>query len=306
MSHHVLVTGGSGFIGQALCPTLLAAGFDLSVLTRDPRRAARVLPAGVRLLESLDALDGLPPVAALVNLAGEPLAGRRWTAARKAAFHHSRVDFTARLVDHFSRAGTAPATVINGSAIGYYGPHGAEPLDEDGAVVDSFSHRLCAAWEQQALRFEALGSRVCRLRIGVVLDQGGGALAALLPPFRLGLGGPIASGRQWMSWIHRADLVALIHHAIDREALTGAINATAPGAVTNREFAGTLGRVLRRPARITTPGWAMRLLFGEMADELLISGQRVYPARALASGFQFRYPHLAPALEAILTPSGAS
>lgn len=301
MTHHVLITGGSGFIGQALCPRLLAAGFDVSVLTRDARRAARALPPGLRLLESLDALADQPAVATVVNLAGEPLAGRRWNAARKAAFYRSRVDFTAGLVDYFSRAG-APATVVSGSAIGYYGPHGDEQLAEDGAAVDSFSRRLCAAWEQEALGFEALGSRVTRLRIGVVLDRGGGALAALLPAFRLGLGGPIASGRQLMSWIHRDDLVSLILDAIDREALAGAINATAPGAVTNREFATALGRALHRPARITTPGWAMRLLFGEMADELLISGQRVYPARALAAGFQFRYPDLASALGAIFAP----
>lgn len=297
---HCLVTGGSGFIGQALCPRLVAEGWQVTVLSRTPTGARDKLPGAVKFIDSLAELDGLPPVDALVNLAGEPLAGRRWTASRKAEFIASRVDFTAHLRDFFSARGQAPAVVISGSAIGYYGPHGDEVLDESGATVDSFSHRLCADWEAQAEEFEALGSRVCRLRIGVVLDQGGGALAALLPLFRLGLGGPIGKGHQYLSWIHRQDLVDIILYALMTDSLSGAINGTAPGAATSRDFARTLGSVLRRPAILPTPAWAMRFAFGEMAEELLISGQRVYPARLVDSGFQFQYRELEPALVNIL------
>ncbi len=298
--NHCLVTGGSGFIGQALCPRLLLAGYRVTVLSRDPVAARRRLPPGVELVASLDQLDAMPGVDAVVNLAGEPLAGRRWTARRKALFHASRVDFTAHLREFFSARGRAPRVLVNGSAIGWYGPQGDELLDESSAPVDSFSHRLCAAWEEQAARFEDLGSRVCALRIGVVLDRGGGALASLLPLFRVGLGGPIGNGRQYLSWIHRQDLVSLILHALDNDGLRGPCNGTAPQPVTSREFARTLGKVLRRPAVLPTPAWAMRTVFGEMADELLISGQRVYPARALDTGFEFSHGQLQEALHAIL------
>lgn len=298
---HVLITGGSGFIGRVLCAQLAQAGHGLTILTRDCSRTAKLLPAGVTLIRVLDELRALDPVDTVINLAGEPLAGRRWNEQRKAQFYASRVGLTSELHDYFLTAADKPSVLISGSAIGYYGPHGDEVLDEQGAPADSFSHRLCAAWEQQALRFESFNTRVCLLRTGVVLGSGGGALAALLPPFRMGLGGPIGSGRQWMSWIHRDDLVALIRHAMDTASVRGAINGTAPGAVTSREFAATLGAVLHRPALIPTPAWAMRLLFGEMAEELLISGQRVYPASALDSGFRFTYPQLKPALSQILS-----
>lgn len=298
---HVLVTGGSGFIGRILCVRLAEAGHNLTILTRDADRSAKILPQGVKLIAAFAELRDLEPVDTVINLAGEPLADKRWTERRKAQFYASRVGLTRALHDYFHGAANKPRVLISGSAIGYYGAHGDEVLDEQGATSDCFSHRLCAAWEQEALRFESFGTRVCLLRTGIVLGAGGGALAALLPPFRLGLGGPIGSGRQWMSWIHRADLVALIRHAMDTESLAGALNGTAPHAVTNREFAATLGAVLHRPARIPTPAWAMRLLFGEMADELLICGQRVYPARALDSGFHFAYPQLKPALSQILS-----
>lgn len=297
---HCLVTGGSGFIGRALCQHLVDAGWQVSVLSRDPVRARDVLPGTVHLISKLAELDKLPAVWALVNLAGEPLAGRRWTERRKAEFVASRVNFTVRLRTYFCARGQTPAVVVNGSAIGYYGPQDDTVLDENAVAEDSFSHRLCRAWEDQSLGFAALGSRVCRLRTGVILDRGGGALASLLPLFRFGLGGPVGSGEQYLSWIHRQDLVALILYALDTHSLSGPLNGTAPGAVTSREFARVLGRVLHRPAVVRSPAWAMRLAFGEMAEELLLSGQRVYPARALESGFRFTYSELEAALAAIL------
>lgn len=297
---HVLVTGGSGFIGRALCPKLHSVGHQVTVLTRNSAAAARDLSPDATLVNKLDQLSQLEAVDTVINLAGEPLADRRWSARRKEQFHASRVGLTSQLFSYFDNVAEKPRLLISGSAIGYYGPHWDEVLDEQGAAADCFSHQLCAAWEEEARRFESFNTRVCLLRTGVVLGPGGGALAALLPPFRLGLGGPIASGQQWMSWIHRDDLVALICHAMDCASLCGALNGTAPGAVTNRKFAQALGAVLRRPSFMPTPAWAMRLLFGEMADELLISGQRVYPAKALDSGFQFTYPQLVPALHQIL------
>lgn len=297
---HCLVTGGSGFIGRALCPRLVSQGWEVSVLSRNPSLARTVLPLDVNVIGRLSELDSLPPVRAVINLAGEPLAVKRWTEQRKAALYDSRVHFTTRLRSYFCARGQTPSVVVNGSAIGYYGPQGDTLLDETAEAVDSFSHRLCRAWEDQSLGFAALGSRVCRLRTGVVLDRGGGALASFLPLFRLGLGGPIGKGEQYFSWIHRQDLVSLILYLLEMDSLSGPINGTAPGAVTNRQFARTLGRVLHRPAMIRSPVWAMRVAFGEMADELLVSGQRVYPARALESGFRFAYGDLDTALRAIL------
>jgi uncharacterized protein (TIGR01777 family) len=250
---HVLLTGGTGFVGQALCPALLARGWRVSVLSRDRARVAQRLPAGVQGVERLDELA----------------------------------------------AGPALDGVVSASAIGWYGPRGDTPLGEDAAPGSGFQSELCRAWETEARAAEALGMRVCRARIGVVLDAGGGALARMLPPFRLGLGGPVGDGRQWMSWIHRADLVALLIWLLEQDQARGAYNATAPAPLRNAAFAEALGRALRRPARLPMPGFALRLLLGEMAD-LLLTGQRVLPVRALAQGFVFTYPDADAALKQIL------
>lgn len=301
---HVLVTGGTGFIGRALIAALLADGHAVSVLTRDTAPARRALPEPVRVLEDLAPLEG---VDAVVNLAGENLGAGRWSAARKRRFVGSRVDTTRRLVDWMRALATKPAVLVSGSAIGYYGPRGDEIIVETTAAGEDFSAGLCRAWEAEAVAAEALGVRVCRVRIGVVLgaDGGepGGALAAMARPFRLGLGGPMGSGRQWMSWIHRDDLVALIRWLIDTPAAGGAWNGTAPEPVTNREFASALGRALRRPALLPMPGFALRLVVGEMAA-ILLEGQRVLPARALEAGFAFRYRQLDAALAAVLGAPG--
>jgi len=291
-----LITGGSGFIGTALCRALAETGAELTVLTRDPARARPRLPEGVRLVTDL-ARAGSADVA--INLAGENLAQSRWSEARKRLLRDSRIATTRALCAWIERQSPRPRVVVSASAIGYYGARGDEPLDENAAPGEDYAARLCRDWEAEAQRAETFGLRVCRLRLGVVLDRDGGALARMLSAFRWGLGGPIASGRQWLSWIHRSDVVALIRWCVDRPTARGAYNATAPHPVTNAEFARALGRALQRPAFLRMPAIALKLLLGEMA-QLLITGQRVLPARLLAEGFAFSFPELSDALVASL------
>jgi uncharacterized protein (TIGR01777 family) len=293
---HHLITGGSGFIGSALCRSLIADGHRVTVLTRDIERARTRVPEAVFLIDRLDFAED---VGAVVNLAGENLAGGRWTSARKHEFVGSRIGTTKRLLDWIERQERAPGVLVSGSAIGWYGPAGDEELDEDADAGNDFSAHLCRDWEAEAVKAEALGVRVCRLRTGIVLGTEGGALRKMLLPFRAGIGGRMGSGRQWMSWIARADIVALIRWLIDHDSARGAYNGTAPAAVTNAEFARALGAALHRPAVLPTPAFALRLLFGEMAD-ILLTGQRVVPKRATAEGFKFKYPELPSALSSVL------
>lgn len=288
---HVLVTGGTGFIGRALCAALLARGDAVTVLTRDPARARAVLPPGAAAVAELPA--AAPD--AVVNLAGENLGAHRWTEARKRAFVDSRVGTTRRLVEWMRGLPRRPAVLVSGSAVGYYGARGDAGLTEAEPPSAEFQSQLCRAWEEEAQRAEALGVRVCRIRIGIVLGPDGGALAAMKPAFMLGLGGWLGDGRQWMSWIHRADLVALVLWLLDGPGRAGAWNATAPQPATNREFARALGASLRRPALLPMPAPVVRLLVGEMAH-LLLTGQKVLPARAQAEGFAFRFPEIGAAL----------
>ncbi|MFA5632372.1 MAG: TIGR01777 family oxidoreductase, partial [Porticoccaceae bacterium] len=233
---HVLVTGGTGFIGRNLCPRLVARGCQVTVLTRDAGRAATVLPTGIRFIEHIPQLGDGPFVNAVVNLAGEPLAGRRWTDGRKRRFEESRTGLTKALFSYFAESRErAPRALINGSAIGFYGPQDDSLLAENATQTPSFSSRLCTGWENAACMFEILYTRVVRLRTGIVLGDGG-ALAAMLPAFRVGAGGAMASGKQWMSWIHVEDVVRIIEFCLYQEALHGPVNATAPVPVTNREF----------------------------------------------------------------------
>jgi uncharacterized protein (TIGR01777 family) len=293
---HYLITGGSGFIGSALCRSLTADGHRVTVLTRDIARARQRLPDAVFLI---DRLDFAQDVEAVVNLAGENLAGGRWTAARKHEFVASRIGMTKHLLNWIDRQDSAPVVLVSGSAIGWYGATGDEELDEDADLGNDFSAHLCRDWEAEAIKAEALGVRVCRVRTGIVLGADGGALKQMLLPFRLGIGGRMGSGRQWMSWVAREDIVALIRWLVDNGGARGAYNGTAPAPVTNAEFARTLGAALRRPALLPMPAFALKILFGEMAD-ILLTGQRVVPKRATAEGFKFKHPDLAPALAAIL------
>lgn len=291
----ILVTGGSGFIGSALCRHLLDQGHAVSVLTRDPVAAARKLPRA----QAISRLQQAEGIEAVVNLAGEPLAGGRWTEARKRAFRDSRLGTTGALIEWMRNRAPPPRVLVSASAIGYYGPRDDTPLDESAAPGDDFSARLCRDWEAAAMPAMALGVRTCLVRIGIVLDPEGGALAKMLTPFKLGIGGPMGDGRQWMSWIVREDLVRLITWLLTDAQAEGPYNGTAPEPVRNREFADALAAALHRPAAITTPALALKLLFGEMSA-LLLTGQRVLPGRAQAEGFAFRDAALAPALRRML------
>ena len=295
---HVLVTGGTGFIGSRLVAALTKARHDVTVLTRDRARADG-LPAPIRIVTSLDQIAAGARIDAIVNLAGEPISNGPWTAAKRARIIASRVEMTAAVGRLIARLEQRPAVLVSGSAIGWYGLRGDEPLDEAAGFAPCFSHDLCAAWEDAAER-AADGVRLVLLRTGLVLGRDGGMLARMLTPFEFGLGGPFGTGRQMMSWIHRDDLVRLIVRAIADHGFSGPVNATAPAPVDNRSFARALGRALRRPAVMAVPALPLRLALGRFAEELLLGGQNVVPARALAAGFAFTYPTLEDALTEIV------
>lgn len=293
---HLLVTGGTGFVGAALVGALHAGGHRVTVLTRSHSHAA-ALPAAVNLITNLDAIAEDSRIDAVVNLAGEPIAAGLWTRARRARIIASRVDVTKACVALIARLQIRPAVFISGSAIGWYGLNDGEKLDEASPGKDCFSRQVCAAWEGAAA---AAPCRTVLLRTGLVLGPKGGLLARMLPPFRLGLGGPFGKGENWMSWIHRDDLVRLIAHAIADPDLSGPINATAPNPVTGAVFAKALGRAIKRPVFLRVPAAPLRLVLGQFAEELLLGGQRVLPAKAQRSGFTFEYPDLDPALAQVL------
>lgn len=297
-SKQILITGGSGFIGSALRKQLEAKGHKLIVLTRNIGRAEKT--AGMaQWIDNLDQIPPETPIDAIFNLAGENLSSGRWNAQRKAAFVHSRIDTTQALIRLIDRLQHKPEALISGSAIGFYGPQGDQNVDETTAPADSFSHRLCQEWENSAM--QALKDcRVVLVRTGIVLGLEGGALKQMLTPFRLGLGGRLGSGKQWFSWIHRDDMVSLLIFCMENKTLHGAINATAPKPVTNLVFTQSLARSLHRPALLPMPAPIMRIIFGEMADELLLCSQKVLPHRAIEHDFHFQYPKLESALTQLL------
>lgn len=293
---HVLVTGGTGFIGGALCQALTTSGQRVTVLTRSVARAGRHLPAGVSAVEELDDLKAID---AVYNLAGENLASQRWTPARKRALLDSRINTTKRLFSWMEGLEKRPSVLISASAVGFYGPQGDAVITESAPPGHDFAARLCQSWEAEARRAEALNVRVCIVRFGLVLGPNGGVLAKLLPAFRLGGGGPMGTGQQWVSWIHRGDLIRLLLWTLMQPSARGVYNATAPRPVTNAELARTLGRVLRRPSLLRMPAVLLKPMLGELAD-LLITGQKVLPQRAQEEGFTFEYLTLEPALRQLL------
>lgn len=293
----VLVTGASGFIGSRLVEAMVAEGVHVTALVRDPKRAMDKLPAPIRLVTDLSVIRNDEVVDAVIHLAGEPLADGLWTEKKKRRVVDSRRGLTQELIGLMARLGRTPEVFIAASAVGWYGVSGDEPLTEaDSACDASFSHESCAAVEETARGAEILGVRVVRLRIGLVLDPAGGLLARMLLPFEFGLGAPFGDGRQMMSWITRDDLVRLIVYAVRNPALAGAVNATAPRAATNNAFTKSLARALGRPALFRIPAGPLRLLLGAFAEELLLGGQNVRPAKALAAGFVFADADLQTAL----------
>ena len=298
---HILVTGASGFIGSRLVEAMVAEGVHVTALVRDPKRAMEKLPAPIRLITDLSAIRNDETIDAVIHLAGEPLADGLWTEKKKARVVESRRGLTQELIGLMARLARAPEVFIAASAVGWYGMSGEEPLTEGDSACDaSFSHESCAAVEEAARGAEILGVRVVRLRIGLVLDPAGGLLARMLLPSEFGFGAPFGDGRQMMSWITRDDLVRLIVYAVRNRAFAGAVNASAPLAATNNAFTKALANALGRPVLFRIPAAPLRLLLGAFGEELLLGGQNVKPAKALAAGFVFADADLEAALRRML------
>jgi hypothetical protein len=300
----ILVTGAAGFVGRRLVEECHRQGHSLAALSRNPEATKRSLPA-LDKAHSWNPLVELPPaeafrgVDAVVHLAGETVTGR-WSEEKKQSIRDSRVLGTANLVKAIVRLEAKPQVMVSASAIGYYGDRGEEELTEDSGPGNDFLAEVCQQWEKEAGKVEWGGVRSARVRVGIVLGPGGGALGAMLLPFKLGAGGPLGSGAQWWSWVHRDDLVALILHLIEHPDFSGVVNGTAPAPVRQKDFAKVLGRVLWRPAFLPAPAFALKIVLGGFSTELL-SSKRVLSTAAQALGFRFRYPQLEGALRHALS-----
>ncbi len=298
---NLVITGASGFIGSALAEQLGNDGHALILLSRTPP-TAKILakkrwltwqPGVAGEWEKLiDGADGI------VHLAGEPIAGKRWSASQKERLRTSRMETTRALVDALRKAKVKPKFLISSSAVGYYGPRGNEAVTEESAPGNGFLAQLCVNWEAEANKAKEFGVRVALLRTGIVLGKGSGALSKMMPPFKLFVGGSLGSGRQWFPWIHLSDEVGLIRFLIDNDEARGAFNGTAPNPVTMDEFCKALGKVLHRPAWAPVPAPLLSLLLGEMA-QMLLTGQRAVPQAALRLGYRFKFPNVLQALESL-------
>jgi uncharacterized protein (TIGR01777 family) len=293
---HVLITGGTGFIGSVLTGRLVQEGHAVTILSRSVAQNSR----DVTYIQALQAIDSQARIDAIVNLAGASLGDRRWSKVYKEEIVSSRLDTTRAVLDLVARLERKPEVLVSASAIGFYGHHGDEQLAEDGPVTPGFAQDLCARWEQLAQAATGHGVRVCLARLGVVLDQGGGPMEKMALPLRLGVASWMGDGKQWMSWVHRQDVVEALMLLLQRKDLSGPFNITAPGAVTSREFCNAMKRRRRTVITAPVPAVAMRLMLGEMAGEILLNGQRVVPARLQDAGFEFRYPDVDSALCDIL------
>ncbi|WP_053131798.1 TIGR01777 family oxidoreductase [Pseudomonas sp. MIACH] len=292
---HILLTGGTGLIGRQLCQHWIAQGHRLTVWSRYPEDVARLCGATVLGVGRLEDVTGA--VDAVVNLAGAPIADRPWTHKRKALLWSSRIGLTETLLAWLDGLAQKPAVLVSGSAVGWYGDGGERELTEaSGPVQDDFPSQLCIAWEETAQRAEAMGIRVVLVRTGLVLAAEGGFLSRLLLPFKLALGGPIGTGRQWMPWVHIKDQIALIDFLLHKDDASGPYNACAPHPVRNREFAKALGQVLHRPAFMPMPAFALKVGLGELSG-LLLGGQKAIPERLMAAGFIFQFTELHAALD---------
>ncbi|WP_028024558.1 TIGR01777 family oxidoreductase [Enterovibrio calviensis] len=295
---HILVTGGTGLIGRALVSRL--DHHQVTVLTRSPENAQKILPSDVRFIRDLDELSDFNDVDAVINLAGEPIVDKRWSEQQKGIICSSRWGITEKLVKRIQSADTPPHTFISGSAVGYYSDQGDTIVDES-LKVDStdFAHAVCANWEKIAKRAQSDNTRVCLLRTGIVLSKEGGALKKMLLPYQLGLGGPIGDGSQYFPWIHINDMVSGILFLLNNEKTQGPFNLTAPNPATNKAFSKTLAATLKRPHLLFTPKFVITLMLGE-AGQLLLEGQRAVPRALEDNGFTFDFPDLPSALEDLL------
>ncbi|WP_417661402.1 TIGR01777 family oxidoreductase [Pseudomonas sp.] len=299
---HILLTGGTGLIGQGLCHHWAAQSHQLSVWSRRPEQVAGLCGDSVRGVARLEELND-EPIDAVINLAGAPIADKPWSAARKALLRESRIALTEQLVSWLKQREQKPAVLISGSAVGWYGDGGDQALTEQSPQQsDDFAARLCADWEGAALQAQALDIRVVLVRTGLVLATHGGMLKRLLLPFKLGLGGRIGSGRQWMPWVHLSDQIALIDFLLQHPQASGPYNACSPHPVRNREFANELGHAVNRFTLLPVPGFLLRAGLGEMST-LLLGGQRALPDRLTDLGFEFRFTHLDVALTDLLNPT---
>ncbi|MBW2957004.1 TIGR01777 family oxidoreductase [Hafnia paralvei] len=295
----IFITGGTGLIGKPLCQRLQTLHHELTVLTRDPQKGRERLGDNVSYVTSLDALSNLDGYDAVINLAGEPIADKRWSEEQKQRLCHSRWDITQRIVELIHNSTKPPSVLLSGSAVGYYGDQDEALVTEEDPPHHEFTHDLCARWEGLALQAASDKTRVCLMRTGIVLSPNGGALSKMLPLFRLGLGGEMGSGRQYMPWIHIDDMVNAILYLLECPTLNGPFNMTAPYPVHNEQFIATLGEILGRPTVVRTPAFAIKTLMGE-ASVLVLTGQRAVPKRLEEAGFGFRYFELEDALRNVL------
>ena len=297
----IMIAGGTGFIGGDLVAQLRSKGHELFLLSRSEKKSAdsniHYLPWDGKSSGSwgsqMSAMD------AVINLAGEPIAGKRWSAAQKDKILQSRILGTRAIIEAISKSNPKPKLLINASAVGYYGNVPEGDVSETHTKGKGFLADTCEAWENEALRAQAVGLRTVLLRTGIVLERGGGALSKMLPPFQFFAGGPLGSGRQWFPWIHREDVVRILLFALENEAISGAVNTTAPNPVTMREFCRDLGKVMHRPSWAPVPGLALKILLGEMS-EMLLGGQKALPEKLLKHQFIFKFPNLEGALADIL------
>ena len=297
---HYLITGGTGLIGSALCKHLIAQEHQVTVLSRTPEKVTSKCSQQVKGIQSLTEISDDTQIDIVINLAGEPIADSRWTKKRKAVLEKSRINLTRDLADWLIHRQKKPECLISGSAIGWYGDGGDSILTEQSGYHDEYTHQLCEAWEKEARRTEQSGIRVCIVRTGLVLASTGGFLQKMLLPFKLGLGGRLGDGQQFMSWIHLSDMVNFLEFLATNVQLEGVFNACSPSPVTNRIFTQILAQQLHRPAFLPLPEWVLKMILGEMSC-LLLEGQRALPKKAQAIGFQFHYTDLNLALDNIVS-----
>lgn len=290
-----LITGGTGFIGSKLVEKILQGGNSVTVLSRNKNTKN----PKVRTISSLSEIALEEKIDYIINLAGEPIANKRWSVKQKEILLDSRLEITRQIIELIAKLKHEPLALISASAIGFYGSNGDEKLDETSAYKTEFTHQLCSAWEAKALEAQRFEVRTCVVRFGIVLEKNGGALAKMLPAFKFGLGGKIASGKQFMSWIHLEDVLQAISFLINNSKLSGVFNLTAPNPVRNCEFTKILAKTLQRPALFNMPNFVVKILFGEMGETLLAKGQRVLPKNLLAAGFKFKFEKLEDALKNI-------